>query len=287
MKKLSVIIVTYLNLEIVINCINSIEKYNDIGNQLEIIVVDNSPNKKIYNYIENNYKNIKILKNENNGFGDANNRGAEIASGEYLLFLNPDTIIIEPIFQFAIDRFTENNRLALFGMKLIDGDRKPNLSFYILNKAGILISLITKIVNKFDLYIDGIMFVSGANLFIRNCVFCEIGGFDSKIFMYNEEADIINRIKFMSTCKKTKYFKSKRIVHLEGKSTTFFNLEKKKRMIESKHYYYEKYHLNFNQYIKKQIRLIKIKIVIAKILHDNDYKQKEEELELYKNSLKK
>ena len=101
--ELSVIIVSYKNLEIIVDCLNSIYKNNDIGNYLEVIVVDNSPEDNIYNYVADNFENVRIIKNQNKGFGEGNNKGACIARGKYLLFLNPDTILVEPIFGFAIN----------------------------------------------------------------------------------------------------------------------------------------------------------------------------------------
>ena len=80
----SVIIVSYKKLDILIDCLDSIYKYNDIGDKLEIIVVDNSPEDNIYNYIKSNYNDVRILKSENKGFGAGNNLGAKIARGEYL-----------------------------------------------------------------------------------------------------------------------------------------------------------------------------------------------------------
>ena len=111
---LSIIIVSHKNLEVLRNCLDSIYLYNDIGECLEIIVVDNSPEDNIYHYIKNNYSDIMILRMDNKGFGAANNLGAKIAKGEYLLFLNPDTILIEPIFKFAINQFEKDDKLSMF-----------------------------------------------------------------------------------------------------------------------------------------------------------------------------
>src|SRR5699024_9212479 len=117
---LSIVIVTYKKLDIVINCLDSIEKYNDIGKQLEVIVVDNSPDNTIVKFINNEYPDVKTIKSANNGFGAGNNTGFKASSGKYTLFLNPDTILIESIFEFAIRKFEENPKLGIFGLKLLD-----------------------------------------------------------------------------------------------------------------------------------------------------------------------
>ena len=114
---LSVIIVSYKKIEVLRDCLNSIKQYNDIGEDLEVIVSDNSPDDILYETIKKEYDWIKIIKNENKGFGAGNNRGYEIATGKYLLFLNPDTILIEPIFKFTVEQFEQDKDLALFGVQ--------------------------------------------------------------------------------------------------------------------------------------------------------------------------
>ena len=154
-KIFSVVIVSYKKLDILIECIESIYKFNDIGELLEIIIVDNSPKKDIYNYLIEKYPEIIIIKNENKGFGQANNVGALRASGEYLLFLNPDTILIEPIFKFAINKFENNKELALFGVKLVDENLNDNISFYYIDKYGVIYNQLLKYRNKKNKFIDG------------------------------------------------------------------------------------------------------------------------------------
>ena len=150
----SIVIVSYNNLEIVVDCLDSIYKFNDIGGRLEIIVVDNSPEDNIYNYCKENYKEIKVIKNTNNGFGEGNNRGASISTGKYLLFLNPDTQLIEPIFQFSIEQFEKNDDLGLFGLKLIDINFMNNMSYFFLDRHGFINGQIIKMLNFLNIYFN-------------------------------------------------------------------------------------------------------------------------------------
>ena len=62
MKKFSVIIVTYNNIEITKNCLDSIIRYNDIGEDLEVIVSDNSSDYLVYDYVKHNYPFVKLIK---------------------------------------------------------------------------------------------------------------------------------------------------------------------------------------------------------------------------------
>ncbi|HAS91144.1 MAG TPA: glycosyltransferase family 2 protein, partial [Clostridiales bacterium] len=182
-KIVTVVIVSYNNSEVLINCLNSIYQYNDIGDSLEVIVVDNSENLDIYNLIKNIYKNVIVIKNNNMGFGQANNIGAKLAQGKYLIFLNPDTLLIEPIFLFAIKKFEEYNNLALFGVKLLSVDLKSNMSFGFIDKFSLFYGQLNKILNKYNIFLNNMMYISGANIFIKKSEFIKAGMFDENIFM--------------------------------------------------------------------------------------------------------
>lgn len=280
-KILSLIVVSYKNINVLRNCLNSICKYNDIGDALEVIVSDNSPDSLLYDVIREEYPWVKILKNENRGFGAGNNRGFEISSGQFLLFLNPDTILVEPIFKFAIEKFCQDPKLSLFGLQLVDGNRKKNYSYGLLWGAGISAAVFHKFCHSFGIYIDGKMFISGADLFVRRKSFIECGGFDENIFMYREESDLILRIKNKSQANKTRFFKKKKLIHLEGgtQSLSVDSLvQVELRSIEADRYYCEKYGLNFIKLIKQKVRKCKLKIFFSFLLKKKDSAELQKQL---------
>lgn len=258
----SVVIVAYKSEVITLDCIRSIYRFNDIGSKLEVILVDNSPAHNVHDAVRKHFPETVCIKNVNNGFGGGNNVGAATAKGKYLLFLNPDTILIEPIFRFAIDRFENNSALAMFGVRMLSKELKKNTSFYLLQGGGIIRNFFEKLCNSIDLYIDGLMYVSGANIFIRTHDFVNIGGFDENIFMYYEEPDLTRRLHVNK--RKTNYFKQKGIIHLEG-GTSHDNKIALRRRLDSAIYYNEKYHQNPVRQFKREHRLLKIKLVICKI----------------------
>jgi len=277
----SVIIVSYKNLKVLINCIDSIYQYNEIEDKLEIIVVDNSPEDNIYRYIKVNYPGVRILKSNNRGFGAANNLGANIAKGKYLLFLNPDTLLIEPIFKFAIEQFEKDDKLALFGVKMLDENLKRNTSFAFLDKKGFFAVLFTKLLNKADFFLESKMYIVGAAMFIRKNVFFEVGMFDENLFLYREEADLARRIKAYNY--KIKYFKNKRLIHLGGKSSTdLSSTSKLSEQLKSTKYYCQKYGIDYNKMILKEIRYLKFKRFVYKMINQH----KCDEIEIYINILK-
>jgi GT2 family glycosyltransferase len=269
MIEFSVVIVSYKNLDILIDCLNSITQFNDIGDKLEVIVVDNSGDDYIVDYIKSNYGWVNCIKNDNKGFGEANNVGAKVAKGKYLLFLNPDTILVEPIFKFAINKFENNQRLSLFGVKLVDINLNSNFSFYYLPKIRLFSSIRIKLANRFNLFSNRNMYISGANLFVRKVDFFECGMFDENIFMYYEEPDIINRIKKLN--KHINFYKQKKIIHLEGKTTNNNDLSFTRR-IESKIYYCNKNDLNVKKYLKNELNNLMLKRILYFLFQKEQHK---------------
>lgn len=262
--KFSVIIVTYLNIDLVKQCLNSIQRYNDIGNELEVIISDNSPDNSVIEFCNQFYPNVKTIKNKNIGFGAGNNIGVLQARGKYLFFLNPDTILIEPIFKKAINYFEKDKDLALFGAQLLSEGLNDNPSFYLIDKFGILPSLIEKICRKKHIYIDGKMYIAGADMFVRKDIFYEAGMFDETFFMYDEEPDLIKRIKAKCKVNKTAFYDNLKIIHLEGGTTVSLNKELtvRKHITTTDILYAKKWGLDIISILKSKRRYVKFKQLI-------------------------
>lgn len=291
MATLSVIIVSYKQIQILRDCLDSIKKFNDIGEDLEVIVSDNSPSNDLVDDIKNEYEWVKIIKNDNIGFGAGNNRGYEVSSGKYLLFLNPDTVLIEPIFKFAVDKFEKNKNLALFGVQLVDKNLNNNSSFAMLDSATHRYGLFKEMLRvKKGRFKDKNMIIIGADLFIRKETFEEIGKFDENIFMYREEEDLVRRIKLSATAKQIAFFNDKKIIHLEG-GTEFKSYDQLRSRIQrenvSESYYAKKWDLNLKKIIKNRIRFLKTLMILQRLtFKSNKANEKKQMIEVYKLFLK-
>lgn len=271
-KKLSVIIVSYQAVDLLRDCLNSIEKYNDIGDGLEVIVSDNSPDMQLYDEISRDYPTVKLVKNENIGFGAGNNRGFEVSSGEYLLFLNPDTKLVEPIFAFAVEKFETDRDLAMFGIQQTDENGNFIDSFKIFGFCGpktIFGYLRLKGYRKAGKFKDGKMFLLGADLFLRRSAFLQAGKFDEKIFMYNEEEDLTRRIKLYSDAKKMAFYRERKLIHLCGgteERNEESHLRALRRGLPALKYCAEKYSLSYKKIIKTIYRHVKMKFFATRLL---------------------
>ena len=118
--KISVIIVSYNCKAFLDYCLQSVTKaLRQIDS--EILVIDNCSTDGSVEYLKSKTYDIRIVENKKNlGFSKANNKAAKLAKGEYLFFLNPDTIIPEDL----IDSFFKNKKpnTGIFGFRMIDGE---------------------------------------------------------------------------------------------------------------------------------------------------------------------
>ena len=246
-KKISIIIVTYNSCGVITECLESIHKYNDITNSLEIIVVDNSPHTDISKVINelNIPLDITYIHNpENGGFGQGNNIGAKVARGELLFILNPDTILVESIFKFMLDEFTDQG-LTAAGFRLIDREGNDNDSVGLLPEYNYIYlprSILNYLVIKLGL-LSKYIFPWGADLIVRRVDFLKAGMFDERIFLCNEEPDLISRLNI----DKVKIF-NKCIIHLEGHTTDLSTLRYEEYLKSTKKYL-KKVNKNFKRFL--------------------------------------
>lgn len=213
MKILSVIIVTYDSKDYIKKCLDSVFLNNDIGDALEVIVVDNSKEitaLEMEKYLLFEYPNkiIFLKSTKNGGYGYGNNLGIQIAKGKYIAIMNPDITIIEPYFKNVIDQFENELNLGMLGFKQIGGH---DISFYFRQEFyfPFFNTIAIKICNRFNWFNQNYMYLSGANFFTEKQLFIDIGGFDESFFLYFEEPDITKRFlmknKFIKYDKYIKY----------------------------------------------------------------------------------
>jgi len=208
---LSVIIVNYNLADEIENCLNSfLETVGLMGKlKYEIIIVDNnSPDKKLP-LIEKKYANSIVsfyYLSENIGFGKGCNYGFSKASGEYVLFLNPDTIVKDNIFEPILSELKKNESIGIIAPNQqtkppffdFSAGFYPNIFYEILNLFGIgvffegfLIHSLSRI-NRFKCFKVG--WILGAAIFIRAELFRKVKGFDNDYFMFFEEVDLCKRV---------------------------------------------------------------------------------------------
>lgn len=237
-SSISVIIVNYFSAVLTIKCIKSIFDKSDRSG-LEIIVVDNASEDESVELIKRAFGDqITVLHSDVNlGFGKANNLGAQYASGEYLLLLNPDTILVNDAIGVLHDYLRRHPQVGIAGGNLYTPDMTPAPSYCLAfddlrherRNAGWAHLIGSKVKTKLGIHgkmkefnfsdrEKQVAYIFGADMMLPKRLFDEVGGFDPAFFMYGEEEELTWRItqrgyRVMSVPKA-------RIIHLEGATTS-------------------------------------------------------------------
>jgi len=226
MHKLSIIIITWNNEDIIERCLNSLDFFDA---SVEIIVVDNHSTDRTVEIIETRYPSVKLIKNNSNrGYAKANNQAIEISSSDYILLLNSDAFVLKGSIESLIDFMNINKSVGIAGPQLINPDgtwqrsygRFPTISFQLRNLLQI--QRVDRLINKWkwnhsqkDYPVD---YIEGACMLIRRDVIKEIGLLDEDYFFYGEDADFCYRAKKAGW--KVYFVPGSKVVHLRGASST-------------------------------------------------------------------
>lgn len=206
--KFSVVIVNYASWPLTAGCVASLfaTNYEDF----EVIVVDNdgldaSEPPKLPNV-------VRLIQNrENAGFGRACNQGIAAATGEYVVLINPDTVVEESFFERMRAFFEEHTGVGIVGPRILDAGgglqlsarREISIVSGLLGRTSLLTRLFPKstfvkgqfpAVSELD-HPTAVDWVSGACMVARREVLTNLGGFDERFFMYFEDADLCRRMR--------------------------------------------------------------------------------------------
>lgn len=254
-KKISIVIVTYNSEFLIVDCLESIFKYNDIGEALEVIIVDNNSKNVdlMFKSIEEKYgAEIVLIKNNiNGGYGQGNNVGVRVAKAPIIMIMNPDVRLLNTVFNKTI-RYFKDPEIVMLGMFQMISDTKSGLSYSIkLNYPAILSIIETVIANKFNYYNSSKMYLSGSCFFIDKDVFNEIGLFDENVFMYGEENDLHHRLRTFKSSYKIIYDKKMSYLHLSDNRP--LSIKSWSQMLDASMFFCEKYRIskkkNINRFI--------------------------------------
>lgn len=227
MKDVSVIIINYNTSKLTIECIESIRKYTQ-GISYEIVVVDNDSQHDDQRHLLKQDKDIIYIQSkENLGFGRANNLGLLKAEGEYILFLNSDTLLKNNALKIMVDfaRAYEGNlgglgailtnrvgeRIHSYGSLLKMSNDWNDLVLNPLKKA---LHLYKEPIIQWPSKYMKVGYVTGADLLVKRCVLDTCGGFSPSFFMYCEETEMQHRFK--DNGYDNILMNGPEIIHLEG-----------------------------------------------------------------------
>ena len=197
-------------------------------------MVDNNSTDGSKDFFSNRFPQVKFIwKNTNDGFAKANNEAVKLASGEKVLFLNPDTILPEDCFEKCLQFYKQQNNIGALGIRMIDGSGNflpeskrgfPSFFTSFCKMTGITALFPhSKIFARYYLghlpedKTNEVDVLSGAFMMVDKKVLDLIGSFDEDYFMYAEDIDLSYRIQ--KTGYKNYYFANSTIIHFKGEST--------------------------------------------------------------------
>jgi len=231
--KLSIVIVNYNVKYFLEQCLYAATKAASKVNS-EIIVVDNDSVDGSCQMVEEKFPEIILIANkENVGFSKANNQAIRIAKGEYILLLNPDTVVEEDSFLKITTFMDRTPDAGGLGVKMIDGKGRflpeskrglptPEVAFWKMFGFSSLFPH-SKRFGRYHLgYLDKdqihqVEVLAGAFMLLRRETLDKVGLLDEDYFMYGEDIDLSYRITQGGY--KNYYFPQTTIIHYKGEST--------------------------------------------------------------------
>lgn len=262
---ISVIIVNYRVKHYIAQVLHSLYRTME---QIEVFVVDNNSGDNSIEYLSQLYPQVHYIANsENIGFGRANNLALSYAKGEYVLFLNPDTIISETTLTECRIAAEENDKIGAIGVRMqysdghfaLESRRALPTPFVSFCKMSGLSSLLprSRTFARYHLtYLDKEMptyinIVSGAFLFVKRSILERVGGFDETFFMYGEDIDLSYRIEKAGY---RNYYLPTPILHYKGESTTKTSYQYAKVFYDAMVIFYNKHFSHYNTLLTHSIR---------------------------------
>ena len=231
--KLSLVIVNYNVKHFLEQCLYAVEKATQTI-AAEVYVVDNNSVDGSNGMLIHKFPWVKLIANKQNlGFSKANNQAIRLAKGEYVLLLNPDTVVEEDTFEKIIEFMDAHPEAGGLGVKMIDGKGNflpeskrglptPWVAFYKMFGFSALFKK-SKTFGKYHLSylsndeIHEVDVLAGAFMLIRKETLDKVGLLDEDYFMYGEDIDLSYRITKGGY--KNYYFPATTIIHYKGEST--------------------------------------------------------------------
>jgi len=238
--KVSIIILNFNAGQLLLNCVESV--FNSSYSNIEVIVVDNASVDNSHHKCKEQFDKIRLIENKQNlGYCEGNNVGIREAIGEFIVILNPDTIVEQNFIMELISAFKKHGEglyqpkiISLYEKNIIQstGNMLHLFGFGFARDKGVLDSLQRQ-------EIEQIGYASGTCLFTSQKTLKKIGMLDSFLFLYHDDLDLGWRAAHLGI--KSYYAPTAVIYHAESyslkwSSKKFFWLERNRKYCLLTHY---------------------------------------------------
>jgi len=286
--KLSVVIVNYNVKYFLEQCLRSVEAAVS-GFEVEIFVVDNNSTDGSLEYLNPRFPKVTfIANNDNPGFAKANNQAMRLAKGEYILLLNPDTVVGEESIRTLSFFMDEHPECGGIGVKMINGNGAflpeskrsfptPWVSFCKLFGLSRLFPK-SRTFSRYSLsYLSPdkqhvVDVLAGAFMLLRHEALEKVGLLDESFFMYGEDIDLSYRIKSGGY---SNYYIPERLLHYKGESTRHSDIKYIKAFYNAMLIFYRKYYPRSGWVMSGLIRMgVAVKVAFASLFGSSKDKKK-------------
>lgn len=224
-KQLSIVILNHNTKDLLRQCLDS------ISGPYEIIVVDNNSSDGSVEMVKKEFLQVKIIARKvNDGFARGNNAAKNMATGEYVLFLNSDTKIYPGTLEKMVDFMDSNPKIGISTCKILLPDGKLYYACHRgfptpLNSFLYFLGLPSSYYPKYQNNIHEIDACSGTFLLIRKNLLDKINWFDEDYFAYGEDLEMCYRVKELGY--KVMFNPTVKILHYWGASSGLKSTSKK------------------------------------------------------------
>lgn len=256
MARISVIIVSWNTRQLLERCLESVCASDAGSADVELLVVDNGSSDGSPEMVTSRFPSVRLVANGDNvGFVRANNLAIGMATGDYLLLLNPDTELIGGAIQEMVRYADMHPEVGVVGPQLLnsDGSLQSSRRRFPTRATAFLESTVLQrwfpnhsalrayyVLDRGDDQTQEVDWVVGAGLLVRTAATRQVGSMDEGYFMYSEELDWCRRLKAAGW--KVVYHPAARLIHHGGQSSDQDLLHRHTRFQHSKCRYFEKYH---------------------------------------------
>lgn len=227
------------------------------GLEMECFVIDNGSTDGSLAYLQPLFPSIRFIANENNpGFAKANNQMLPLCTGEYVLFLNPDTLVPEDAFRSCLSYIKAEPAAGALGVRMVDGRGRflqeskrsfpsPLTAFFKLTGLAAAFPR-SGLFNRYALgNLDEhanhkVAVLAGACLLVKRELLLQLQGFDESYFLYGEDIDLSYRIRQAGY--ENHYFAGTTILHFKGESAGSNSLRHVKYFYEAMQVFVRKHY---------------------------------------------
>jgi len=239
--------------DLLANCLESI--YNSSPNfAFSVIVIDNASLDGSAEMVRKLFPTVQLLENqENAGFAKANNQGINLTEANYILLLNPDTVVLSDALQVLVDFMDDHPEAGAIGSRVLNPDGSLQTSCYViptLSREFVRLFHLGRLCPGSQYRMESwdtntprrVEMIQGDCLLLRKAALDQVGLLDDSFFIYSEDIDLCYRLQLAAwvLC----WVPQAQVIHYGGQSTSQVAAEMFLKLYQSKLNYFRKHHGN-------------------------------------------